>query len=59
MSETDEEKLEWLRRAVQKGLDDLEAGGFCHDPTVMAELRKKLFKLKAEQDMQVKNDQTL
>jgi hypothetical protein len=59
MNKTQKEKLEWLRREIQKGIDDLEAGRFCDGPTVMAEIRRKLLKLKAEQDPQIKNDKTL
>ena len=28
MIKSDKEKLEWLRREIQKGIDDLEAGRF-------------------------------
>jgi len=59
MNKANEEKLESLRREIQKGLDDLEAGRFQDGPTVMAEIREKLLKLKAEQDEKFKNDQNV
>ena len=59
MNETNKEKLEWLRREIQKGIDDLEAGRFRDGPNAMAEIREKLFKLKAEQENGSKNDQTV
>lgn len=50
MKETQKEKLEWLRREIQKGLDDLEAGRYCDGPTAMTELRERLLRLKMQQD---------
>ena len=50
MKETQEKKLEWLRREIQKGVDDLKAGRFCDDPETMAKIREKLLKLKAQRD---------
>jgi len=48
MSEASKEKWEWLRREIQKGIDDLEAGRFRDGEIAMAEIREKLLKLKAE-----------
>lgn len=50
MSETDVEKLGWLHREIQKGLDDLESGRFRDGLTMMAAIREKLHKLKADQE---------
>jgi predicted transcriptional regulator len=50
MDETQKEKLEWLKRELQKGLDDLEAGRYQDGETAMAEIREKLLKLKAKRD---------
>jgi predicted transcriptional regulator len=56
MNEKQQEKLEWLRREIQKGIDDLKAGRFRDGAEVMEEFREKLINLKAEQD---KRDETV
>lgn len=43
-----EEKLQWLRREVKKGTDDLEAGRFRDGAEVIAELRARLLEMKRE-----------
>ena len=50
MKETQGEKLEWLRREIQKGIDDLGAGRFRDGGEFMEEMREKLLRLKAERD---------
>ena len=41
MNDTQKEKLEWLRREFQRGIDDLETGRLHDGPSVMAEMREK------------------
>jgi hypothetical protein len=48
MSEAEHEKLESLRKEIQKGLDDLEAGRYEDGPKAMAEIRERLLRMKAE-----------
>lgn len=55
MNLTKEEKLEWLRREIQKGVDDLEAGRFSDGPTAMARIRERLLIKKAEQDKKIRD----
>jgi predicted transcriptional regulator len=40
-AESEEEKLEWLRQAIQEGLDDIEAGRVYDAEEVFAELKSR------------------
>lgn len=54
MNETHERKLAWLRREIQKGLDDLDAGRFRDGAEVMAEFRGRILRLKMQQNLRIK-----
>ena len=43
-----DEKLQWLRREVQKGIESLEAGHILDGETVMAEFKAALLAKKRE-----------
>ena len=53
MDETQERKLAWLRREIQKGLNDLEAGRFRDGVEMMAEFREQLLRLKVRKDAEI------
>jgi hypothetical protein len=46
MKESNEAKLEWLRREIQKGIDSLEAGNYSDGPEAMRRIKERLLKLK-------------
>jgi antitoxin ParD1/3/4 len=43
-----EMKLDALRKEIQKGIDDLEAGRYTDGEEVMSEIRERLLKLKEQ-----------
>lgn len=53
MNEIQKQKLEWLRREIKKGIDDLEAGRFRDGNEVMAEMREMLINLKKQRDKEM------
>lgn len=54
MNETQQEKLEWLCREIQKGIDSIEAGRVSDGPTAMARIRERLLKQRAEKDRKIR-----
>ena len=48
-----EEKLDWLKIEIQKGIDDLEAGRYRDGREVMAEITGRLLELKRRNEASI------
>lgn len=50
MDERNQQKLDWLRREIQKGIDSLENGHYVDGPEAMKRIRERLMKMKWERE---------